>query len=57
MVGTRAAHVLEFFPLVQSGKTLSTDLIETEGSPLVAGPVVTRKENEGVLEISTLFEQ
>ena len=56
MIGTRAAHGLQFVPLVQLGKPLSARLIETKRAPLVASPVVAGKENEGILEVTTFFE-
>ena len=56
MIGTRATHALQFVPLVKSGKPFTTDLVETKGAPFVAGPVVARKENEGILEVSALFK-
>jgi hypothetical protein len=57
VIGSRATHPLEIIALVQSGKSLSADLIETKRAPFVAGSIIASEENKGILQIPTLFEQ
>ena len=57
MIGSRAAHALQCFSLVQLREPFATTLIETKGTPLVTGSIVTGEKNEGILQISTLFQK